>query len=189
VITSIEAFLRYFGGVNRRAIRDVGMLPGEAESWQPPAGSGEGAWNIGAIVGHMAASRGFFGRAYCGTGWAALPWPEPTATRSEWRAALEASAAAFQEQLAGTPDEWLRRKVQPFDTRDAPISGWRLLLLMIEHDIHHRSQIDTYAGVMGWPVAHIFGRSAEEVGLATAPRPSLPPAADSAADSSRRHTC
>ena len=67
--------------------------------------------------------------------------------------------------LAGTPDAWLSRKAQPLGAGDPPVSGWRLLLMMTEHDVHHRSQIDTYAGVMGWPVAHIYGRSAEEVGL------------------------
>jgi hypothetical protein len=40
-------------------------------------------------------------------------------------------------------------------------------MMMAEHDIHHRSQIDAYAGVMSWPVQQIFGRRAEDVGLAT----------------------
>jgi len=169
MIISIEAFLGYFAGVNRRAIRDVGMLPAAAETWKPPEGSGEGAWDIGAIVGHMAASRMFFAGAYCGEGWVARPWSHVTATHDEWRAALEASAADFHGKVAGTPEPWLQRKVAPLEAHDPPVSGWRLLMLMVEHDIHHRSQIDTYAGVMGWQVAHIFGRSAEEVGLATAP--------------------
>ena len=29
--------------------------------------------------------------------------------------------------------------------------------------MHHRSQIDTYAGLQGWPVPDIFDRSAESV--------------------------
>jgi len=29
--------------------------------------------------------------------------------------------------------------------------------------VHHRSQIDTYAGLQGWPVPDIFGRSAESI--------------------------
>ena len=37
-------------------------------------------------------------------------------------------------------------------------------MMMVEHDIHHRSQIDTYSGINGWDVPHIYGRSAEQVG-------------------------
>ena len=35
---------------------------------------------------------------------------------------------------------------------DGALSGWRILMMMLEHDIHHRSQIDTYAGINGWDV-------------------------------------
>ena len=165
MINSVDAFLRYFDGVNRRAMRDIGKLPAEAESWQPPSGAGEGAWNIADIVKHMAMSRMFFAGAYRGDGWSAEPWLRPTDTREQWQDALVTSAEQLRSALGGTPDAWLGRKVQPLSAQDPPVSGWRLLLLMTEHDIHHRSQIDTYAGVMGWPVAHIYGRSAEEVGL------------------------
>jgi hypothetical protein len=35
---------------------------------------------------------------------------------------------------------------------------------MAEHDIHHRSQIDTYAGLNGWDVPQIYNRRAEDIG-------------------------
>jgi uncharacterized damage-inducible protein DinB len=166
VIQSIESFVRYFEGVCRRAVRDVRMLPVEAEAWKPSTGAGEGGWSIAQIVEHMAASRLFFATAYRGQGWIANPWPGPTRTREDWQGALQSSAEEVRDQLASTPDEWLWRKVEPMDPKDHPASGWRLLMMMTEHDIHHRSQIDTYAGLMGWPVAQIYGRTAEEVGLA-----------------------
>jgi uncharacterized damage-inducible protein DinB len=166
LITSIQSFLQYFDGVNRRAMRDVGVLPEAAETWRPPAGAGEGAWGIGELVGHMAASRLFFGRAFIGEGWLAEPWSRPSSTRDEWQAALRDSAAEFAAMLGSAADDWLKRRLEPMMPGDPKISGWRGLMLMTEHDIHHRSQIDAYAGVMGWPVAQIFGRYAEEVGLA-----------------------
>jgi uncharacterized damage-inducible protein DinB len=43
------------------------------------------------------------------------------------------------------------------------LHGWRLLMMMLEHEVHHRSQIDTYAGLQGWSVPHIFERSAETI--------------------------
>ena len=60
------------------------------------------------------------------------------------------------------PDAWLQRKVAMIDS-EGGLSGWRLLMMMTEHDIHHRSQIDTYAGLNGWDVPHIYGRSAEHI--------------------------
>jgi uncharacterized damage-inducible protein DinB len=162
MFTSVAAFLRYFDAVHRRAVRDVGALPPEADGWAPPVGSGENAWDINTIVGHMAASRLYFASAYRGEGWISPPPPD-VSTRDRWLPALEESAAQFHASLEGTPDAWLERKVQMIDT-EGGLSGWRLLMMMLEHDIHHRSQLDTYAGLNGWDVPDIYGRSAEHIG-------------------------
>jgi len=37
-------------------------------------------------------------------------------------------------------------------------------MMMIEHEDHHRSQVDADAGLQGGPVPDIFGRSAESLG-------------------------
>jgi len=162
MITSIEGFLRYFDAVHRRATRDVGALPAQADGWAPPAGEGENAWSINQIVGHMAGSRLYFASAYRGEGWIS-PAPPNVSTRDRWLPALAESAARLQDLLADTPDEWLNRKVALIDS-DGAISGWRVLMMMLEHEIHHRSQLDTYAGINGWDVPDIFGRSAEQIG-------------------------
>lgn len=41
------------------------------------------------------------------------------------------------------------------------LSSWRVLMLLAEHEVHHRSQIVTYASLNGWPVTDVFGRSWE----------------------------
>ena len=41
------------------------------------------------------------------------------------------------------------------------VAGWRVLMMLVEHEVHHRSQIDTYAGLNGWSPPDIFGMSAE----------------------------
>jgi uncharacterized damage-inducible protein DinB len=64
--------------------------------------------------------------------------------------------------IRDTPTDWLTRKIEMIDTPDS-LSGWRILMMMLEHEVHHRSQIDTYAGLQGWPVPDIFGRSAEAI--------------------------
>ena len=162
MIESIPTFLRYFDAVHRRAMRDVAALPPEADGWAPAHGEGENAWSINVLVGHMAGSRLYFANAYRGEGWVS-PQPPDTSRRENWLPALEESARNFVAMLEDTPDDWLRRKVAMIDS-DGALSGWRVLMMMVEHDIHHRSQIDTYAGMNGWPVPDIYARSAETIG-------------------------
>lgn len=162
MFTSIETFLRYFDGVNRRAMRDIAALPPEADGWKPATGEGEKAWSINTLVGHMCGSRLYFASAYSGNGWV-TPAPPDVSARDRWVPALEASGVELRNKLGATPDDWLERRIPMIDS-DGSLAGWRLLLMMMEHDIHHRSQIDTYAGINGWDVPQIYNRSAETIG-------------------------
>ncbi len=162
MITSIAAFLRYFDAVHRRAMRDIAALPAEADGWAPRHGTGENAWSINTLIGHMAGSRLYFANAYRSEGWIS-PQPPDVSRRELWLPALDENARLLATILDNTPDEWLTRKVAMIDS-DGGLSGWRVLMMMVEHDIHHRSQIDTYAGLNGWPVPDIYGRSAETIG-------------------------
>lgn len=158
---SIDAFLSYFDGVQRRALRDIGALPPEADGWRPPAGAGEKAWPVNTIVGHIAGARLYFVSAYRGEGWISPTAPD-VSSRDRWLPALQDSYERLRGALAGTPDAWLERKIPLIDS-DGSISGWRILLLMAEHDIHHRSQLDTYAGLNGWDPPQIYDRAWEQV--------------------------
>ena len=97
-------------------------------------------------VSHIGASRLYFASAYRGEGWI---WGETGADPGDqrtWLPWLERSAERFGALLRETPAAWLARRVE-----------------MIEHEVHHRSQIDAYAGLEGWPVPDIFNRSAESI--------------------------
>ena len=77
---------------------------------------------------------------------------------------MEASAAEFHGRIKGTPNEWLTRRIPMIDT-DGSLSGWRILMMLLEHEVHHRSQIDTYSGLEGWDVPQIYDRYREQVEL------------------------
>ncbi len=158
---TVGAFLNYFDAVNRRAIRDIAALPEAADGWKPATGEGEKAWSINTLVGHMAGSRLYFASAYRGDGWIS-PRPPDVSSRDLWIPALQESALEFRRLLDGTPDEWLDRKIETIEATGA-LSGWRILAMGLEHDIHHRSQIDTYSGLNGWDVPQIFDRRAEQI--------------------------
>ena len=164
MITDPDAFLRYFDSIHRRTMRDIEALPAAAESWTPPAGEGENAWSIADIVRHIAESRLYFAKAYWAEGWI-FDWQVPiTESQSSWLPALEASALEFHQRIKDTPLDWLTRRIPMIDT-DGALSGWRVLMMMLEHEVHHRSQIDTYSGLQGWDVPQIFDRYREQVGL------------------------
>ena len=163
MITDVGSYLKYFDSVRRRTERDVAALPPEAAAWRPPAIGEETGWSIGQIVGHIGSSRLYFASAYRGEGWIGIPADYDHGDRSIWLAWLRESADRFVDLLKDTPPEWLTRRIEMIDMPGSTLSGWRVLMMMLEHEVHHRSQIDAYAGLQGWPVPDIFDRSTEAV--------------------------
>src|SRR2546428_12307834 len=130
MFTDIKTFLRYFDGVHRRALRDIGALPREAESYRPETGEGEGAWSIGELVRHMAGSRLYFARAYRGEGWV-FDYPlRDCGSQTDWLTCLEESMAECRRWLEGTSSNCLSRKIRMLDT-GGRISGWCVLLMCL----------------------------------------------------------
>jgi uncharacterized damage-inducible protein DinB len=163
MITDMGAYLRFFDGVRRRTERDVAALPAGAAAWRPPATDGEHGWSIGRIVGHIGGSRLYFASAYRGEGWLAPTVELDENAQDTWLPWLRSSADRFAALVADTPADWLSRRVETIDTPGATLSGWRLLMMNVEHEVHHRSQIDAYAGLQGWPVPDIFNRAWETI--------------------------
>ena len=162
MITDVESYLRFFDSVRRRTERDVAALPPQAAAWRPPAASGEAGWGIGQLVEHIGGSRLYFASAYRGEGWLFSPADFDRGDQRTWLPWLSSSAERFAALLRETPPAWLTRRIEMIDT-PGTLPGWRLLMMMLEHEVHHRSQIDTYAGLQGWNVPQIFERSFESV--------------------------
>jgi len=162
MITDVESFLRFFDSVRRRTERDIVALPPAAATWRPPAADGEAGWSIGQLVGHIGASRLYFASAYRGEGWIFTEPEIDRARQDTWVPWLQRSAERFVALMRDTPAVWLTRRIEMIDT-PGTLPGWRLLMMMLEHEVHHRSQIDTYAGLQGWQVPQIFERTFESI--------------------------
>src|SRR5262245_40546392 len=133
MITDIESYLRFFDSVRRRTERDVAALPPEAAAWRPPAAAGESGWSIGDIVGHIGGSRLYFASAYPAEGWISTRPEVGRTDQQTWLPWLRSSAERFVVLLRETPNEWLTRRIEMIDTPGS-LSGWRLLMMMLEHE-------------------------------------------------------
>ena len=164
MITDVASFLGWFEGVHRRTVRDISLLPVEAETWKPPVeGDDEGSWGVPQLVRHIAEARPYFASAFLGRGWVWDQWPDELTTRDSWVPALERSLQQLHHDLDGVPHERLRERVELIGAPDKTASAWRLLMMMSEHEIQHRSQIAAYAGLNGWENAQTFDRTNEWV--------------------------
>lgn len=164
MIADVGSFLEWFRGVHRRTVRDVSLLPQEAETWIPSAPTeGDAVWGIPKLVAHIAEARLHFASVFLGRGWVWDDWPELLTGPESWVAALEDSMASLERSVSEAPADRLTAKVEMIGDSGHTMSAWRALVMMAEHEIAHRAQIGAYAGLNGWPVAQIFDRTNEWV--------------------------
>ncbi len=74
---------------------------------------------------------------------------------------LRADHAAAMAHLRAMDDAAL---AEPRPTLDGPPArAWRLLMAMVEHEIHHCSQLAVYLALMGLDPPQIYGLGVEDV--------------------------
>jgi uncharacterized damage-inducible protein DinB len=158
MFTSMTAFVRYFEGIRERTLRFIEAIPPE----QIDFARHPGKFSLGDLIRHIAATETMFvevaldGRwVYRGHG------RELGATKAEAVAHLAAVHAAAMARLAEAGDAALQEKRPTPD--GYPVSAWRILMLMTEHEIHHRSQISQSLVDLGVEPPQIFGKSLEEL--------------------------
>jgi hypothetical protein len=63
--------------------------------------------------------------------------------------------------FAALSDEQLRAKVET--PAGIPITAWKWLRAMVEHEVHHRGQIYAWLGILEIPAPPLYGLTSEEV--------------------------
>jgi uncharacterized damage-inducible protein DinB len=158
MIESMNSFLGYFESVRRRTLNFCNAVPEAQIDWAPR----HDEFTCGDIVRHLAASEQMFTMVVL-TG----RWFYPGHERSLGPdlpgalAYLDASHTSAVASLGSLSNDALA------DLRDViggrPIKIWRVLMLMVEHEIHHRSQIGSYLSLMGVDPPQLYGLHLEEV--------------------------
>ena len=165
MITSGPAFADYFDGVRRRTREFFDAIPAERIDWAPRTGE----YTCGDIVRHVAAAESMFVGAVVGGRWHYPGHERPLApTLAAALARLDAGHAAAGAQLRGLPDGALGETRPALEPGARPVRAWRLLLAMVEHEVHHRSQLASYLTWMGLEAPDIFGLGVEDVERLTA---------------------
>lgn len=178
---SMEEFLTHFRRQRRWTLDLVAALPEDRFSWSPGEGSGQEHFSLGGLVRHLMQAEIFWRKllmagargeaydpfrlpggpserlqAFHGRNVGASRDDRFGATFAEclkrWReiqSKTEAELATITgEQLAGA------RLRHPLAGIEAPL--WEMLLLMVEHEAHHRGQLSASIKVLGLPHPPLF---------------------------------
>ncbi|HEU0052353.1 MAG TPA: DinB family protein [Longimicrobium sp.] len=158
-ITSAESFLGYFESVRGRTRRVVERIPPEKLEWTYQ----EGAFTLGDQVRHIAATeRWMFGENIQGR---PSRYPGHGAHLADGFGAVVAyldrmHAETVEVIRALSPEDLARPAVTPAGT---PITTWKWLRAMVEHEIHHRAHIYMMLQMLRVPTPPLYGLTSEEV--------------------------
>jgi uncharacterized damage-inducible protein DinB len=156
---SIHEFLEYYEKIRQRTQKIIACIPQQAYDWTYREGKFSFAdivRHVGAIERYMYAENAQFKPScYPGHGKELADGPEKV---------LELFNRLHRESIeifGRLSDDDLQKKcVTPGGT---PITLWKWLRAMVEHEIHHRAQIYTYLGMLGIATPPIYGLTSEEV--------------------------
>ena len=158
-ITSIGPFLDYWESVRLRTKRVVQRIPADQIEWRHAPGS----FTLGDLVRHLAGiERYMYGEtvrgrpsSYAGCGRELADGYDAVV------AYLDERHAESVEIFRSLSDTDLKRKcITPAGT---PITTWKWLRAMVEHEAHHRGQIYMMLGMLGVDTPPLYGLTEEEV--------------------------
>jgi uncharacterized damage-inducible protein DinB len=158
-ITNTREFLDYYEKVRQRSLKVIACIPPEKFDWR----YAEGKFSFADIIRHLAAIERYM--------WAENAQLKPSRYAGHGRELADgpANVLAFFDRMhresmeifGGLSDDDLQKKC--ITPGGAPITVWKWLRAMAEHEVHHRSQIYVYLGMLGIPTPPIYGLTSEEV--------------------------
>jgi uncharacterized damage-inducible protein DinB len=159
MIQNVESFIRYFTGIRRRTVTFAQAIPARQIDWSPKAGE----FTCGDILRHLAAIETMTVQVVVAGDWPPYPGHDRSLAGrlEEVIAYVHSNHVQAMAQLATLPDPELLQPRPAIDGR--PLKAWRLLMAMIEHEVHHRSQLASYLFLMGVEPPQIFGLDVQDV--------------------------
>lgn len=158
-IRNIESFLQYFETIRERTLRVVRAVPEDKLEWRHTPG----VFSPGDLARHIAATERYtfaenaLGRPsrYLGCG------TDLAQGKDAIDAFMHRLHAETLELLRGLKPEDLEGKgVGP---QGHPITAWKLLRAMVEHEVHHRGEMYVYLGLLGVSRPPLYGLTEPEL--------------------------
>jgi uncharacterized damage-inducible protein DinB len=140
-------------------MRTVRCIPADKLEWTCPAGE----FTLGDLARHVAATERYvFAECVCG---------RPSRYKGCGRELADGldNVIAFMERMhAESLGLFRQMSDEDFHKKGAspegkPVTAWRMLRAMIEHEAHHRGQIYVYLGILGVAAPSLFGLNAREL--------------------------
>jgi uncharacterized damage-inducible protein DinB len=158
-IDSAPEFVDYWRGVRERTTRVVARIPAAELEWAPAPNR----WSIGDIVRHLAGiERDMYAETAAGRRSRYRGHGRDLADGLEAVRAYHDRAHAESCEIfaALTPPQLAAKTMTPAGT---PITTWKWLRAMVEHEAHHRGQLYLLLGLRGIATPPIYGLTEEEV--------------------------
>lgn len=159
IIRDAAEFVDYWRGVRQRTRRLALMIPEDRLEWPPAAGR----WSLGDLVRHLAAvERWMYGENVQGR---PSRYPGHGQDLAQGLNQVMAYLDSMHQESCVifatlTPEQLAGKSVTPAGT---PITTFKWLRAMVEHEAHHRGQIQLLLGLVGLKTPPIFGLTEEEV--------------------------
>jgi uncharacterized damage-inducible protein DinB len=158
MIRSTQNFIDYFSGVRRRTLHFASGIPTDHLDWSPK----DGEFTCADLLRHIAASEKLFVGVVAEGRWKYGGHGGDQGSLDELIALLDRTHEESMRLLGGLPDAELDQP-RPSLVADRPLKVWRWLMIMSEHEIHHRSQLAVYLTLLGVTSPHIFGLGVEDI--------------------------
>ena len=153
MIRDVDSFVAYFDRVYERTLEVARAIPTEYYAWAPRPSDLTAA----EVIHHIASTEVMnVQRVAAGI----FHYPGHADQLGAPVAYLMQCHDHARQLLIGIPVAQLDAQVEAFGGR---IAGWRLLLGMIEHEVHHRSQLCSYLTALGLGPPPLFGIALEEL--------------------------
>ncbi len=158
MIHSIQAFIEYFAGVRKRTLNYARVVPTGHINWSPR----EGEFTCADILRHITSTEKMFVGVVAKGNWKYEGYSGDQRNMEELIAHLGQIHDEAMKTLRSLPDSELDQP-RPALEGNVPVKGWRWLMAMTEHEIHHRSQLAMYLFLMGITPPHIYGLGVEDL--------------------------
>ena len=157
MLTSVGEFVKYFEGVRRRTRTAIDRVTPALADFRPCTSE----WTCAEIVRHLAGAERFFVTKVLEDRFTTDLDLGPATTWEVTRADMEATHRDAMTRLSALEDAALSRKVADLD--GGHVSAWRFLMAMVEHEVHHRSQLDSWLALAGAEAPQLYGYRMEDV--------------------------